>query len=94
MQAFSDNHTDFIPLLVGIISVIYIRIELESSIRFEMIMSIYEDYAKEKCFFEDLTEGKVSILAVSSIVFLPNYSVHSQESFRSSVGEYSEATYR
>lgn len=41
MQAFSDNHTDFIPLLVGIISVIYIRIELESSIRFEMIMSIY-----------------------------------------------------
>ena len=41
MQAFSDNRTDFVPLLVDIIGVIYSRIELESSTRSEMIMSTY-----------------------------------------------------
>ena len=28
---------------------------------------ISEDYAKEKCFFEDLTEGKVIVMSVDFI---------------------------
>ncbi|KAK8824590.1 hypothetical protein WA577_006986 [Blastocystis sp. JDR] len=52
MQAFSENKTDF-SSLVDSIGILY-------QIRDDYVNVMSEEYAREKCFFEDLTEGKFS----------------------------------
>ncbi|KAK8818607.1 hypothetical protein WA538_003918, partial [Blastocystis sp. DL] len=59
MQAFSDNHQDYTHLLY-LIGVFY-------QIRDDYINICSEKYAKEKCFFEDITEGKFSYPIIQCI---------------------------